>query len=81
MPARSIISIFHQEAILYLALYKGGGIIFVVKQSTYYKPDELSGICVVKRKGEEDEEGEYISRIIDENAGQIRIIPCELESY
>lgn len=30
---------------------------------------------------EEDEEGEYISRIIDENAGQAIIFHCELESY
>ena len=26
------------------------------KQSNYYKPDEYNGICVVKRKGEGDEE-------------------------
>jgi len=30
---------------------------------------------------EEDQEGEYIARIIDENAGQARIFTCELESY
>lgn len=27
-----------------------------MEQSKYYKPDELSGICVVKRKGESDED-------------------------
>ena len=26
------------------------------KQSNYYKPDEYNGICVVKRKGEGDED-------------------------
>lgn len=26
------------------------------KQSNYYKPDEFNGICVVKRKGEGDED-------------------------
>ncbi len=29
----------------------------------------------------EDEEGEYIYRIIDHEAGEIRIFTCELESY
>lgn len=41
-----------------MASYNGGGdFIFVnTNNSNYYKPDEYSGICVVRRKGEDDEE-------------------------
>jgi len=42
---------------LYLDLYKeGGDLILVGKQSKFYNAAEHSGICVVKRKNESDEE-------------------------
>jgi len=54
---RNIILIFHQETISYLVSYNlGGDRIFVNNQSNYYKADEYSGICVVRRKGEDDED-------------------------
>ena len=54
---KNIILIFHQETILYLVSYNlGGDLIFVNNQSNYYQADEYSGICVVKRKGEDDED-------------------------
>jgi len=62
MLARDINSTFHQEATSYLASYKTEGEVTTIKKKRvtsyqkHYHPEERSGICVIRRKGESDDE-------------------------
>ena len=54
---KNIDLIFQREVILFMVLYKKGGI--KISQKKYYKhyySSEKTGICVVKRKGETNED-------------------------
>jgi small subunit ribosomal protein S21 len=59
MPVKNIDLTFHQEAILCSDSYNQEREVSSIKVSSYskfYHPDERSGICVVRRRGETDDE-------------------------
>ena len=55
MPVKGIVLTFHQGAISSMALYNRREVI-TIKSMKHYYPNEMNGVCVVRRKGESDDD-------------------------